>query len=137
MSSYGAEALTQSLEVLVGQLFVVTLEEGSHVDAIRSHREHNYGGVFLRRSHLQHPVQTRRLTSRFRRIGGEIPPGIVTVDEEGGLVTTISHLTTPAPSAALLGHLDDEGVTRDGYLVTGEKLQAFGLHPGVAPVPGA
>jgi beta-N-acetylhexosaminidase len=134
MSSYGAEALTQSLDVLVGQLFVVTLEEGSYIDAIRNHREHNYGGVFLRRSHLEHPVQTRRLTSRFRRQGGEIPPGIVSVDEEGGLVTTIADLTSPAPSAALLGHLDDEEVTRDVYLGIGEKLRALGFNTVFAPV---
>ncbi|HET9235579.1 MAG TPA: glycoside hydrolase family 3 N-terminal domain-containing protein [Candidatus Eisenbacteria bacterium] len=134
MSHYNAGALTQSLEVLVGQLFVVALEEGNPVDAVRSHREHHYGGVFLRRSHLQHPVQTRRLTSRFRRVGGEIPPGIVSVDEEGGLVTTTSHLTTPAPSAALLGHLDDEDVTRDIYLGIGEKLRALGFNTVFAPV---
>ena len=118
----------------MGQLFVVALEEGSHVDAVRNHREHHYGGVFLRRSHLQHPVQTRRLTSRFRRVGGDIPPGIVSVDEEGGLVTTISHLTTPAPSAMVLGHLDDEDVTRDVYLGIGEKLRALGFNTVFAPV---
>jgi beta-N-acetylhexosaminidase len=134
VSSYGAEALTQSLEVMVGQLFVVTLDEGSHVEAVRLHREHHYGGVFLRRSHLEHPVQTRRLTSRFRRIGGEMPPGIVAVDEEGGLVTTFSHLTTPAPSAALLGSLDDEDVTKDVYQGIGEKLRALGFNTVFAPV---
>ena len=132
MSSYGAEALTQSVEVLVGQLFVVTLDEGSHVEAVRLHREHHYGGVFLRRSHLEHPVQTRRLTSRFKRIGGEMPPGIVAVDEEGGLVSTFSHLTAPAPSAALLGALDDEEVTKDVYQGIGEKLRALGFKIGRA-----
>jgi beta-N-acetylhexosaminidase len=121
--------------LLVGQLFVVALDpEGSHVDSIRVHREHHYGGVFLRRAHLQNPVQTRRLTSRFRRLGGEIPPNIVCVDEEGGLVTTVSHLTTTAPSAAALGMLDDEAVTKDVYLGIGEKLRALGFNTVFAPV---
>jgi beta-N-acetylhexosaminidase len=121
MASSGTAAPIHSLEVLVGQLFVVALDpEGSHVDSIRLHRERHYGGVFLRRAHLQNPVQTRRLTSRFRRLGGEIPPNIICVDEEGGLVTTISHLTTTAPSAAALGVLDDEAVTKDVYLGIGE-----------------
>ena len=123
-----------SLEVSVGQLFVVYLDpEGSLLDSIRDHREQYYGGVFLNREHIENPDRTRRLTYRLRRHTPEIPPPIISIDEEGGMVTNIAHITTTAPSAAALASADDPALTEDVYLGIGEKLHALGFNTVFAP----
>jgi beta-N-acetylhexosaminidase len=122
------------LDVLVGQLFVVHLDPRKRLmDALHAHRENHYGGVFFNRENLIDVDRARRLTFRFRRHTRELPPPLVTVDEEGGLVTNTGHLTTPAPSPAALGALDDEEVTQDVYFGIGEKLRALGFNTVFAP----
>lgn len=123
-----------TLDVLVGQLFVVCLDLGKDPqDSVREHKEQHYGGVFLRKDHMSDPERARRLTFRFRRHSREVPPPFVSIDEEGGLVTNTAHLTTPAPSPAALGAGDDEDTTRDVYLGIGEKLRALGFNTVYAP----
>jgi beta-N-acetylhexosaminidase len=123
------------VEIQVGQLFVVVLEaEGSLTDAIRIHRDHQFGGVFLSRGNLKTVEQVRRLTFRFRRHSPDVPPPLVCIDEEGGLVSTMGHITSTAPSAAALGAIDDVDVTRDVYQGIAEKLQALGVNTVFAPV---
>lgn len=121
-------------DVMVGQLFAVILgTDESAIDAMRTHRQNHYGGVFLNRAHLDSPERTRRLTSRFRRLTRDVPPPIMCIDEEGGLVSNIGHFSTPAPSAAALAAVDDEEVTKDVYTGIGEKLRALGLNTVFAP----
>lgn len=123
------------LEVMLGQLFMVVLGlEGSAMEIMKAHRKNYYGGVFLTKAHLDSPDQARRVTHRFRRHTRDIPIPLVAMDEEGGMVTNIGHLTTPAPSAAVLGALDDVEVTRDVYLGIGEKLRALGINATFAPI---
>jgi beta-N-acetylhexosaminidase len=130
----GEATASTYIDVLVGQLFVVFLStRGNQVDAMRAHRQNHYGGVFLNREHLQSPERTRRLTHRFRRHTRDIPPSIVSIDEEGGMVSNIGHMTTSAPSAAALAAVNDEEVTRDVYLGIGEKLRALGFNTVFAP----
>jgi beta-glucosidase-like glycosyl hydrolase len=118
----------------VGQLFIVCLDRRAQImDAMRAHRGNYYGGVFLNRGHLEDPERARRLTFRFRRHSREIPPPFVAIDEEGGLVTNIGHITAPAPSPAALAAVDDEAVTRDVYLGIGEKVRALGFNTVFAP----
>lgn len=123
------------LEVMLGQLFVVVLGlEGTAMEVMKAHRKNYYGGVFLTKAHLDSPEKARRVTHRFRRHTRDIPIPLVAIDEEGGMVTNIGHLTTPAPSAAVLGAVDDVEVTRDVYLGIGEKLRALGVNATFAPV---
>jgi beta-N-acetylhexosaminidase len=131
----GRERKALPLEVQVGRLFMVGMPaQGRIREAMEAHDAHYFGGVFLNRDNLRDADRTRRLTHRFRRRTRNAPPMIVGADEEGGLVTNISHLTTPAPSAAALGVIDDEEVTRDVYEGIGAKLRALGFNTVFAPV---
>jgi beta-N-acetylhexosaminidase len=131
----GRSPRTLSMEEMIGQLFVVLVEpHGKIRDSLQSHEANHYGGIFLRRDNLQSVDRTRRFTHRFRRPTRRIPIPVVAVDEEGGLVSDLSHLTTPAPSAAALGMVDDEEVTRDVYQGIGEKARALGFNTVFAPV---
>ncbi len=126
---------TLSMEEMVGQLFVVKVEaHGKISETLQAHETNHYGGLFLRRENLNSVDRTRRFTHRFRRPTRRIPIPVVAVDEEGGLVSDLMHLTTPAPSAAALGMVDDEEVTRDVYQGIGEKARALGFNTVFAPV---
>ncbi len=121
-------------EMMVGQLFVVILDrEATPIDAMREHRRHHYGGVFLNATHLESIDRIRRLTHRFRRHTRDIPVPFIAIDEEGGMVTNISKVTTPAPSPMALGIGDDLERTEDVYYGIGEKLRALGFNTCFAP----
>ncbi len=123
------------MEALVGQLFVSVMHPERHLrEALKDHRSNHYGGIFLKRQNLRDVDRARRLTFGFRRHTQDIPPMLVAVDEEGGLVTSMSRLTTPAPSPAALGYIDDEEVTKDVHFGVGEKLRALGINTVFGPV---
>lgn len=131
----GHFATTLPLEMKLGQLFVVHLpSEGRLQDVLDDFDKHHFGGIFLKAENFRSIDQMRRLTDRFRRGPGELPPPVVAVDEEGGLVSTLGHLTSTAPSAAALGVLDDPDVTEDCYFGMAEKVRALGFNTLFAPV---
>jgi beta-N-acetylhexosaminidase len=128
-------ATSLSLDVLVGQLFVVNVSpEGRLGDALWFHRQYHYGGVFLGRRNFRSAEQVRGLTHRLRRQEHEIPSMLVCTDEEGGLVSSIQDITATGPSAQALGVGNNMDVTRDVYQGMGEKLRAMGVNVVFAPV---
>ncbi len=59
---------------------------------------------------------------------------IVAIDEEGGDVTRIAHLTgSPYPGNAALGAVDDPALTRAVYRALGADLAALGVKLNLAP----
>jgi beta-N-acetylhexosaminidase len=59
---------------------------------------------------------------------------VVAIDEEGGDVTRIAHLTgSPYPGNAALGAVDDPALTRDVYRALGKDLAALGVTLNLAP----
>jgi beta-N-acetylhexosaminidase len=128
-------ATSLSLDVLVGQLFVVNVSpEGRLGDALWFHRQYHYGGVFLGRKNFRSEEQVRGLTQRLRRQEGEIPSMLVCTDEEGGLVSSMGDLTATGPSAQALGVGNNLDVTRDVYQGMGDKMRAMGVNVVFAPV---
>ncbi|NNF05618.1 MAG: glycoside hydrolase family 3 protein, partial [Candidatus Eisenbacteria bacterium] len=126
---------TQSLEARVGQLFVVLLDPNRPPhQAVRWHGEHYFGGFFLRSENMPTIGQTRALSRLFRGYGRGFPPAMIAIDEEGGLVSHTSKITTSAPSAMALGVVDDADVTGDVYEGIGTKLRSLGVNTVFAPV---
>jgi beta-N-acetylhexosaminidase len=135
MISKPEQIQSMPIELQVGQLFVVQPDpDAAYDDALNAHLEHYFGGFFLRSANLQSIRNARVLTRRMREHWQKVPPAIIAADEEGGLVSDIGHLTTPAPSAAALGEIDDVEVTEDVYRGIGEKLRALGINTVFAPV---
>jgi beta-N-acetylhexosaminidase len=75
--------------------------------------------------------QLAGLIARLRAAARE---PIVAVDEEGGDVTRIAHLTgSPYPGNAALGAVDDPALTRAVYRALGTDLAALGVTLNLAP----
>ena len=125
----------QTLEMAVGQLFMVgVLPDATWDESIKDHLANTYAGIFLRRSNLRSIDRARRAIHELRRALGRGLPPLIGIDEEGGFVTNIGHLTTPAPTAAALGAADDADLTQDVYHGIGDKLRAIGVNVVFAPV---
>ncbi len=59
---------------------------------------------------------------------------LVAIDEEGGDVTRIAHLSgSPYPGNAALGAVDDPALTQSVYLALGRDLAALGVNLNLAP----
>jgi beta-N-acetylhexosaminidase len=113
---------------------VGVLPDATWDESIKDHLANYYAGIFLRRSNLRSVDRARRAIHELRRALGRGLPPLIGIDEEGGFVTNIGHLTTPAPTAAALGAADDADLTQDVYHGIGDKLRAIGVNVVFAPV---
>jgi beta-N-acetylhexosaminidase len=120
---------------LAGTRLVVALRGTTpSADLLARVRRGEVAGVILFRGNVLGPGQVRRLTDRLRaaaRAGG-LPPPLVAVDQEGGLVRRLPW-APPAPPAAALGEAGAGAVRRVGAR-TGHALRAAGIDVDLAPV---
>ena len=93
--------------------------------------ERGLAGVTVFGPNIADPEQVARLTAALRSAGG-VP--LIAIDEEGGDVTRIAHLTgSPYPGNAALGAVDDVALTADVYRALGTDLAALGFNVDLAP----
>ena len=93
--------------------------------------ERGLAGVTIFGPNIAGPDQLARLTAELRSAGG-LP--LVAIDEEGGDVTRIAHLTgSPYPGNAALGAVDDVNLTGAVHRALGQDLAALGINVDLAP----
>ena len=88
-------------------------------------------GVTIFGPNIAGPEQLAELTAQLRRAGGQ---PLVAIDEEGGDVTRIDHLTgSPYPGNAALGAVDDVTLTAAVHRALGQDLAELGITVDLAP----
>jgi beta-N-acetylhexosaminidase len=93
--------------------------------------ERGLAGVCLFGPNVADPGQLTSLTSALRSAAAT---PVIAIDEEGGDVTRVAHLTgSPYPGNAALGTVDDVRLTRDVYHALGTDLAAVGVSLDLAP----
>jgi beta-N-acetylhexosaminidase len=93
--------------------------------------ERGLAGVTIFGPNIAGPEQLAGLTAQLRSAGG-LP--LVAIDEEGGDVTRIAHLTGSAyPGNAALGAVDDAALTAAVHQALGQDLAALGINVNLAP----
>ena len=85
------------------------------------------------------PEWTVRNTNKIQSwaLAGEYPiPAFITVDQEGGIPSTVNTLTggTDQPGAIGLGATFDSALTRESYSIMGAELSALGINNAFSPV---
>ncbi len=89
------------------------------------------GGVCLFAPNVVSASQLRALTDAIYAAN---PRALIAVDEEGGDVTRLFHdVGSPSPGNAVLGRIDDLGVTRDDAAQIGWALRRAGCNVNFAP----
>jgi beta-N-acetylhexosaminidase len=93
--------------------------------------ENGLAGVTLFGPNVSGPEQLSALTAALRAAA---PEPVIAIDEEGGDVTRLAHLTgSPYPGNAALGAVDDAALTRTVYRALGADLAAVGINVNLAP----
>ena len=93
--------------------------------------ERGLAGVTIFGPNIAGPEQLAGLTAQLRSAGG-LP--LVAIDEEGGDVTRIAHLTgSPYPGNAALGAVDDVSLTAAVHQALGQDLATLGINVNLAP----
>lgn len=94
--------------------------------------ERGLAGVTLFGPNVDRPEQVAEMTAVLRSAAPTEP--VIAIDEEGGDVTRLGHLTgSPYPGNAALGAVDDVGLTRAVYRALGTDLAAVGINVDLAP----
>ncbi|MDZ4805876.1 MAG: glycoside hydrolase family 3 N-terminal domain-containing protein [Candidatus Eisenbacteria bacterium] len=118
----------------IAQLLIVAPDpEETPEEVVAWFTESGYGGLFLQWRHLGEREWLFELIDRLRDRPDDSPPPLITVDEEGGLVSDLTELTNTAPSPAALGMLDDSMTTFRTALAMGDKIRAMGFNLLLAP----
>ena len=93
--------------------------------------ERGLAGVTLFGPNIEGPEQLAALTAQLHGAG---PQPLVALDEEGGDVTRIAHLTgSPYPGNAALGAVDDVALTAAVHRALGQDLATLGVTVDLAP----
>lgn len=141
-----------TLEEKVGQLFSSRVY-GSTVDTEHPANEQEFGlstpreiieeyhlgGVlyFAWTDSVDSPEQAAGLSNGIQEVmsttGAEIP-GLISIDQEGGLVARLLEPATQTPGAMALGATRDAEGARDLAAIQGEELAAIGVTQNFAPV---
>ncbi|HEY2643622.1 MAG TPA: beta-N-acetylhexosaminidase [Galbitalea sp.] len=88
-------------------------------------------GVCLFATNIRSRGQLRELTDAIRAAN---PLALIAIDEEGGDVTRLySDSGSPFPGNALLGRIDDAGLTREVAVRVGRELLSVGVNLNFAP----
>jgi len=122
---------------LVGQHFVVDFSSPEVTpDVERLIREGRIGGVILFAKNIRSVQQVRALTVDLQRLAADagLPPLLVTIDQEGGIVNRLIDEFTVFPSAMALGA---SGLVEDAATagrITALELRAVGINTNHAPV---
>jgi beta-N-acetylhexosaminidase len=94
--------------------------------------ERGLAGVTLFGPNVERLEQVAEVTAVLRSAAPTEP--VIAIDEEGGDVTRLGHLTGSAyPGNAALGAVDDVGLTRAVYRALGTDLAAVGINLDLAP----
>jgi uncharacterized protein YbbC (DUF1343 family)/beta-glucosidase-like glycosyl hydrolase len=121
-----------------GQSFILTLPETTDKNAISQWLEQTKpAGVMLLAFHVKEREQTKSLTTFLQREAKrlKIPPLIVAIDWEGGIVSRPTGLTSgfhPIPSPWLLAKLGRQACFQAGLLI-GKQMRDVGITMDFAP----
>ncbi len=129
--------MSAAINDLIGQRFVVDFS-GPEVtaDLERLIREGRVGGVILFVKNVRSVSQVRMLTGDLQQLAADagLPPLLITIDQEGGLVNRLVDGVTIFPSAMALGASGRAEDAAAAGRITSVELRALGVNTNHAPV---
>lgn len=125
------------IDMLAGQMLMVGFDgcefSSEHLELLK---EVKPSGIILFGRNMVDSVQVRNLISDFKRsaLSLGLPPLIVAVDYEGGVVFRIGKDVTPLPSAMAIGATGNAKYAEIIADVAGKELRWMGFNMNLAPV---
>ena len=127
----GPRTLDPSLDKLAGAVLIPPFPGSSAPAWVLDALGDGLAGVTVFGPNIAGTGQLGELIATLRAASDE---PIIAIDEEGGDVTRIAHLTgSPYPGNAALGAVDDVALTESVYRALGADLAALGVNLNLAP----
>nr|BBK60996.1 GH3 beta-N-acetylglucosaminidase [Paenibacillus sp. FPU-7] len=131
---FNGKALT--LKQKVGQLVMAGFNglEASD-DARKLITEDHVGGIIYFRRNLAEPAQVAKLSAELQQIAAESDnvPLLISIDQEGGMVTRLENGVTVVPGNMALGAAGDAELAYEAAHIIGSELRALGINMNFAP----
>lgn len=125
-----------SLREKIGQMLIcgfqgTTLGE----ELVQLIKENHIGGVIYFSRNLENPKQVHQLSKDLQEINREAgnPPLIISIDQEGGVVSRLVEGVTLFPGNMALGATRDTQGVYEAAKISGEELRALGINLNYAP----
>ena len=124
-----------TLREKVAQLFVVGFRGTTADETIREFVEAGVGGVIYFARNVEDPEQVAALSGALQRtaVENDRPPLLVTIDEEGGVVSRLPW-DGRLPGQMTVGATRDPDLARRGAMAKARELRAVGVNVNLAPV---
>src|SRR5262245_27097890 len=125
-----------TLQKLIGQKLVVRMDGTTPSRSLLARaRLGQIGGVIVHRSNFNSAAGLRAVTAKLQRaaVSGGQPPLLIAVDQEGGLVKTVSWIP-PTLSPQQMGARGSGATALSQGRTTGAALTKLGINTDLAPV---
>jgi len=99
-------------------------------------KEHHLGGVIFFRKNMKNPKQVAELSAKLQSFAaekGDDLPLLVSIDQEGGMVTRIEEGIALMPGNMSIGATRDADAAYDTAAISGRELRAMGINVNFAP----
>lgn len=129
-----------TLEEKVGQILMVHfVGDQVNSDAEALVKELMIGGIIYYNwaNKLSSPAQVRDLSLSLQNLSATTRlkiPLFIAVDQEGGVVSRMTHGFTVFPGNKALGHINDHSLIKESMQIIGQELRACGVNFNFAPV---
>jgi len=123
------------LQTKVAQLFVVGFRGAEPDESIRELVEAGVGGVIYFARNVESPDQVAELSRSLQRTAAEndAPPLLITVDEEGGIVSRLPW-DGRLPGQMAIGAARDPELARRAAAAKARELRGVGVNANLAPI---
>ncbi|MEK8127788.1 beta-N-acetylhexosaminidase [Paenibacillus filicis] len=125
-----------SLRQKIGQLLMCGFPGKAPSEEIRKLiAEDGIGGIIYFRRNLEEPAQVAAMSAGLQQTAEQagLPPLLIAVDQEGGMVTRIERGVTVMPGNMALGAIGDPEAAYIAGKVTGTELRQMGINMNFAP----
>ncbi len=127
-----------SIEERVGQVFMVGFSGTSPEDAAPAIRDLKAGGIIYFARNVGTVEETAALSAALQDMAVQVSaknlPLLISIDQEGGLVSRLTKGLPGMPGPAALGATGDPGLTEEVSRAIGIQLRAAGINMNLAPV---
>lgn len=129
---------SMTAEQKAGQIMMVGIRgKEAAGDAADFINNRSAGGIILFDRNMESPGQVAELTNSLQNAAKKSPlslPLMISVDQEGGMVTRMKEKVSPIPSQQQLGHTSTAADVYDVANLNGKELSAMGITINLAPV---
>lgn len=123
-----------SLREKIGQMIMCGFDGGVPTEGIQQLiQQYHLGGIIYFRKNIKDLQQVSELSRALQDLNQSPIPLLISIDQEGGMVSRIDEGITLVPGNMALGATRDPNAAYETALISGEELRHLGINMNFAP----